>query len=157
ELQPTASSAPEWSMPKWYAVHTFSHHEKQVKDRLAARNVETFLPLYPITHRWKNRTAQLELPLFPGYLFVYIPLMERLTVLQVSGVARLVGAAGRPIPLPEREIESLRSAHKIRVHTEPHPYLEIGRRVRIKAGPFEGFLGLLLRRKGRFRVILSLE
>jgi len=144
-------------MPKWYAVHTFAHHEKQVKERLAARNVETFLPLYLTTHRWKNRTAHLELPLFPGYLFVYIPLLERLKVLQVSGVARLVGTAGTPIPLPEHEIESLRNARNISVHTEPHPYLEVGRRVRIKAGPFEGFLGILLRRKGRFRVILSLE
>ena len=142
---------------RWYAAYTFSHHEKRVRDQLVAKRVETFLPLYSTVHRWKNRRAKLELPLFPGYVFVRIPLRDRLPVLQAAGVVRLVGTAGKPTPLEDHEIESLRNACDAKIPTEPHSYLRVGRKVRIKTGPFEGFQGILLRRSRKFRVVLSLE
>jgi len=147
----------ESATPRWYAVHTFAHHEKRVNERLVGKHVGTFLPLCSVRRRRKSGTVQLEMPLFPGYLFVFIPLLERLKVLQVAGVACLVGTAGRPVPLPECEIESLRKARKMGIPAEPHRHLEIGRKVRIKAGPFEGLQGILTRRKGKNRVVLSLE
>jgi transcription antitermination factor NusG len=152
------SDAPllEFSCPKWYAVYTFAHHEKRVNERLAAKNISTFLPLYTTRHRRQSGIVLHEVPLFPGYLFAFIPLFERLKVLQVAGVARLVGTGGKPTPLPEFEIEALRNARTVGIYAEPHPYLEIGRKVRIKAGPFEGLQGILLRRKGKYRVVLSL-
>jgi len=148
---------PGWFTPRWYAAYTFSHHEKRVRDQLVAKRVETFLPLYSTVHRWKNRRAKLELPLFPGYVFVRIPLRDRLPVLQAAGVVRLVGTAGKPTPLEDHEIESLRNACDAKIPTEPHSYLRVGRKVRIKTGPFEGFQGILLRRSRKFRVVLSLE
>lgn len=100
---------------------------------------------------------QLQMPLFPGYLFVHLALRDRLKVLQVPGVARFVGFDGRPTPLPGGEIETLRDRLGRHVLAEPHPYLTVGRRVRLKSGPLAGCEGVLIRRKGAYRVVLSIE
>ena len=143
--------------PHWYAVYTCPRHEKRVADHLAGRNVEYFLPQYETVSRWKDRRVRLSLPLFPGYLFVRIPLLERLKVLEVPSVVRLVGTNGHPTPLPEEDLEKLRIGLGGSLSAEPHPFLVAGRRVRIIRGPLEGLVGVLLRRKGQFRVVLSLE
>src|SRR5437870_2014519 len=103
--------------PRWYAVYTCARHEKRVAAQLEQKTVESYLPLYNTVHRWKDRRAQVQLPLFPGYVFVRIALRERLKVLEVSGVVRLVGMQGRPAPLPEDEIVALRNGldHQLRV------------------------------------------
>jgi transcription antitermination factor NusG len=107
--------------------------------------------------RWQNRSVQLELPLFPGYVFVRIALGVRLRVLEVPGVVRLVGFNGQPYPLEEREIESLRRGIMNASRIEPHPYLSVGSRVRIKSGPLAGVEGKLVRKKNTYRVVLSLD
>jgi transcription antitermination factor NusG len=99
----------------------------------------------------------LQLPLFPGYLFVRLPLRDRMRVLQVPGVVRLVGFGEHLIALPENEIETLRSGLDGGLSAQPHPYLTAGRRVQIKGGPLAGMEGILLRRKSNFRVILSID
>src|SRR5258708_6550370 len=100
---------------------------------------------------------RLQLPLFPGYLFVRISLHDRLKVLQVPSVVRLVGFNGVPTALAEEEVEGLRRALAAGLRMEPHPYLTVGRRVRITAGPLAGREGILKRRKGTLRVVLSTE
>ena len=100
---------------------------------------------------------RLQLPLFPGYLFVRIAAADRLRVLQVPGVVRLVGFNGQLAALPDEEIEVLKKGLSSGVHAEPHRFLTTGRRVRVKRGPFEGMQGILLRRKGRQRLVLSIE
>src|SRR5713226_10151021 len=118
--------------PRWYAASTFSNHEKRVGEQLRERGVEHFLPLYDSVRRWKDRRVLLQLPLFPGYVFVRLPLRERLKVLQVPGVARLISFNGLPAALPDKEIEALRTGLAAQLRTEPHPYLTVGRRVRVK-------------------------
>jgi transcription antitermination factor NusG len=147
----------EYSVARWYAVHTFAHHEKKVHERLLGKKVDAFLPLYSVKRKRKSGPVQLEMPLFPGYLFVFLPLIERLKVLQVAGVARLVGTNGRPTALLDGEVEALRNARTLGIQTQPHRHLEIGRKVRVTAGPFEGLQGVLTRYKGKYRVVLSLE
>lgn len=143
--------------PRWYAVYTCANHEKRVAEQLRARAVEHFLPLYATVHRWKDRRMQLQLPLFPGYIFVRLPLAERLRVLEVAGVARLVGFGDQAIALPDREIEILRGALGGGLIAEPHPYLTVGSRVRIRSGPLAGLEGILLRKKADFHVVLSVD
>jgi transcriptional antiterminator NusG len=99
----------------------------------------------------------LQRPLFPGYVFVHLALRERLRVLQISGVARLVGFDGHPVPVPEEEVTRIREYLDGGLRAEPHPYLTVGRRVRLKSGPLAGSKGILLRRKGNFRVVISME
>lgn len=142
---------------QWYAAYTSANHERRVAAQLADRGVEHFLPSYISVRQWKDRRMTLQLPLFPGYVFVRMALPNRLSVLQVAGVARLVGFGRAPAPLPEGEVEALRTGLTHGVRAEPHPYLKVGRRARITAGPLAGLEGILLRWKGSWRVVLSLE
>ena len=143
--------------PNWYVVYTRANHEKRVAEQLEHRSIEHLLPLYESVRRWKDRRIQLQMPLFPGYVFVRFSLHNRLQVLQVPGVVRLVGFDGQPKALPEGEIETLRDRLSGGANVEPHPYLTMGRRARIKRGPLEGCEGILIRRKGKYRVVLSIE
>lgn len=141
----------------WFAAHTRSRHEKTVSEQLRRRQIETFLPLYMTIRRWKNGDHRVELPLFPGYTFVRIAVKDRLRVLKVPGVVRLVGFNGAPAPIEEQEVESLRQALSAGVKASPHPYLTAGRRARITAGPLAGREGILVRRKGTLRMVLSID
>lgn len=143
--------------PRWYAVCTRSNHERRVAEQFAERGVEHFLPQYDSVRRWKDRKVHLKMPLFPGYVFAHLALQNRLNVLQVPGVARLVGFAGRPSPVPEEEFAKIRGFLKNGLRSEPHPYLKAGRRVRVRSGPLEGMEGIVLRRKNGCRLVISLE
>ena len=141
----------------WFAVYTCSNHEKKIASCFGDREIEFFLPLYAARHRWKNRCAvNLELPLFPNYIFVRIERRQRVRVLEVPGVLSLIGVGRVPAPLPDFEIEALRSGLGQR-RIEPHPFLVIGERVRIRRGPMAGMEGILLRRKNDFRVVIALD
>lgn len=146
-------TAPE----RWLAACVRSRHEKKVAAQLENNALQCFLPLYESVHRWKDRRATVSLPLFPGYVFARIAPAERMRILTTPGVVKLVTFQGQPAAIPEAEIDSLRTLCANEVRMEPHPYLKAGRRVRIKSGPFTGIEGILLRRKGHFRFVLSLD
>ncbi|HLV95093.1 MAG TPA: UpxY family transcription antiterminator [Candidatus Acidoferrales bacterium] len=142
---------------RWYAAYTSANHEKRVAEQLGSRAVEHFLPVYASVRRWKDRRVTLQLPLFPGYVFVRMELRNRLQVLQIPGLARLVGFGASPVALPQDEIDALRTGLTAGLRAAPHPYLNVGRRARIKQGPLAGLEGILLRWKGNWRVVLSLD
>jgi transcription antitermination factor NusG len=142
---------------KWFAVFTRTHHEKRVAERFTERGIESFLPLYKAEHQWTHhRKVALDLPLFPNYLFVHIAPHERFRTLNVAGVLSMVSQGSTPAPLPDHEIECLRSGLHSRKF-EPHPYLAAGIKVRIKAGPFAGMQGVVLRMKSGLRVVLTVD
>jgi transcription antitermination factor NusG len=143
--------------PHWYAAYTSANHEKRVVEQMGVRELEHFLPLYSSVRRWKDRRVTLQLPLFPGYVFVRMALRDKLTVMQIPGVARLVGFNGLPTALPDQEIEALRTGLENGVRAEPHPFLTMGRRVRVKNGPLAGLQGILMRRKNHMRLVVSVE
>ncbi|MFZ0819294.1 MAG: UpxY family transcription antiterminator [Candidatus Acidiferrales bacterium] len=143
--------------PQWYVAVTRARHEKTAAMQLGERGIESFLPLYESVRRWKDRRVKLELPLFPGYVFVRLPLKDRLRVLQIPSVARFVGFGGLPAPLGDAELESLRQGLGDKRRVEPHPYLTVGRRVRIRSGPFVNLEGILIRNRGNLRVVVSVE
>jgi transcription antitermination factor NusG len=148
---------PAISRVHWYAAYTCAQHEKRVAAELVARDIEHFLPLYRSTRRWKDRRVQLQLPLFPGYIFVRLALCDRLRVVQIPSVVRLVSFGGLPTALPDAEMEIMQSGFSRNPGAEPHPFLIVGRRVHITGGPFAGLEGVLKRNKGTLRVIVSLE
>jgi len=141
----------------WFALYTCANHEKRVATHLEARKVDYFLPLYSSVRRWKDRRVRLDMPLFPGYLFVRIALSARLRVLEAPGVVRLIGFNGQPYPLPKQEIESLRAGVLNAARIEPHPHLNIGSRVRVVRGPLRGAEGIFVRKKNVYRMILTID
>jgi transcription antitermination factor NusG len=147
----------DYLQPRWYAVCTCAHHEKRVAERLGERAVEHFLPLYNSVRRWNDRRVQLQLPLFPGYVFVHLALRDRLRVLEIPSAVRLVGFSGPPVALPDDEMEALRDSLTSRLRAEPHPYLTVGRRVRVVGGPLAGLEGIVVRKKKQLRFIISLD
>jgi transcription antitermination factor NusG len=147
----------EYTEPRWYAAYTCAHHEKKVAAQLKRRAVQSFLPLYETVRRWKDRRVRVELPLFPGYIFVRIALKDRLQVLEIPSVVRLVGFNGHPCALANEEVETLHNGLTRRLRAQPHPYLTSGRRVRIIAGPLCGLEGILLRKQNNHSVVLSLD
>lgn len=140
----------------WYALYTCPRHEKRVAEEAERRSISCFLPLYRSVRRWKDRRKELELALFPGYVFVQMALENKLRVLELPGAVRLVSFNGRPAAVPADEIETLQSRlHGAKV--EPHPYLRAGRRVRVRSGAMQGLEGIVVRRKDHCRVVFSID
>jgi len=142
---------------EWYVAYTRSRHEKRVAELLQRKSIELFLPLYEAVHQWKNGRARVQLPLFPGYVFVHIPYSDRLRVLEIPGVVYLVGSAGRAAQIPEQELDVMRRTVDSGLCAEPYPYLCIGQRIRIRTGPLAGAEGILIRKKQNFRLVLSVD
>jgi transcription termination/antitermination protein NusG len=147
----------EQSIPRWFAVYTRSHHEKTSADQMVRRSIEHFLPTYEAVRRWKDRQKRSSLPLFPGYVFVRISPDQRRSVLVVPGVVRFVGFGDQPAPMGDDEIERLRRILTQGAPAEPHPYLAVGRSVRIFRGVLAGLEGVLVRKKGRLRLLVTIE
>ena len=147
----------ELSDPHWYAVYTCANHEKQVAKQFLERNIEHFLPVYDTVRRWADRKKRIQLPLFDGYIFVRIGLRDRVDVLRVPSVVKLVGFNGQPAMLSTQEIDFLRNTLLPQLRAEPHPYLKIGRTVRIVRGALQGAEGVLIRKKKANRVVVSID
>jgi len=141
----------------WYALYTCPRHEKRVAEQIQQRRISCFLPLYRSVRRWKDRRKELELALFPGYVFVNLDAHERLGVLRAPGVLRFVTFQGQPAVLRDSEIRALESSATSELRPQPHPYLQQGRKVRVRSGPLADAEGIMIRRKDGFRLVLSIE
>lgn len=141
----------------WYAACTRSRHEKKIALQLREREVEYFLPLYTSTSEWRDRRKEIQWPLFPGYIFVRSTLEDRLRILTVPGVSKLVSFKGVPSAISEECIEDLKRCVSSNFRTEPHPYLVSGDKVRIRRGALQGLTGIVIRNSSRVRVVISIE
>jgi transcription antitermination factor NusG len=142
---------------RWYAVSVRPRHENLVSRHLKHRGFHCFLPLYRSVRRWKDRRKELEMALFPGYVFVNMDARDRLGVLTAPGVLRFVTFKGEPAAVADTEIRTLELSVSPGFGAQPHPYLREGRRVRVRCGPLSGVEGIVLRRKERFRLVLSID
>jgi transcription antitermination factor NusG len=153
------STIPLCHQPQWYAIRTRSRHEKMVSEQLEQQGIETFLPLVKRTHKWSDRTKEVELPLFSGYNFVRVVFSspERLRVLRAHGVAGFVGINGAGTAIPESQIQDIRTLLTSNVPFEEHPFLKVGQRVRIRGGCLDGVEGVLAGQNGNQSLMISLE
>jgi transcription elongation factor/antiterminator RfaH len=140
----------------WYALYTRPRHEKQVFQDLSAKGIQAFLPTFRVRRRWSDRYKIVEEPLFKNYLFVQIE-YHRLSreALRSYGAVAFVTFDGVPAPIPTHEIDTIRRLVESELPCNPHPYLKIGRRIRVRSGPLEGCEGILTRKKGLTRLVLS--
>lgn len=146
--------------PEWYAVHVRSRHEFQVVRRLAIKGIETFLPTMEKLKRWKDRKKMIAFPLFSGYIFVHMPrkAQEIMNVLKIRGVVRLLGSeAGRPDPIPDSQIDTLKKVLANRDEFDLYPYLNKGQKVRITKGPLSGVEGELSEKQGKQMLVLAVD
>ena len=142
----------------WYAIYTRPRHEKQVYEDLKNRNIEAFLPIYKVRRRWSDRYKIIEEPLFKNYLFVNVEYERRYhDTLRPYGAVAFVTFDGKPAQIPEPQIEAIRRLVTSELPYNPHPYLKIGRRVRVRSGPLEDCEGILIRKKGLTRLVLSIH
>lgn len=143
---------------QWFAVRTASGREKSVASQLQARGIEEFLPVYRTRRQWSDRTKELELPLFPGYIFCRFDFSNRLPVLITPGVQMIVGVGKLPAPVSDVEIDNLRRVVASGAAALPHDqYLTVGERVRIREGSLAGVEGILVDVKNSWRIVLSVE
>jgi transcription antitermination factor NusG len=143
----------------WYAVHTRARHERVVVQRLREQGVTTFLPLVTEVHRWTDRQKSVELPLFGCYVFVKLPPTgeDRLRVLRIDSVFRFVGARGVGTPIPDAQIDAVRTLIGQQIPWSAHPFLQIGQRVRVRGGALDGVEGILLSRNDDDTLVVSID
>jgi transcription antitermination factor NusG len=141
----------------WWAIYTRHQHEKSVFNGLLAKNFEVFLPMYESLRRWKDRNKLIAFPLFPCYVFVRGGLDRKLQVLTTPGVHKVLYRGEDIASIPDQEIESIRRSLDANCRIEPHPFLKRGDRVRVTRGTLEGVEGILVRKKGLCRLILSVD
>jgi transcription elongation factor/antiterminator RfaH len=143
----------------WYVLHTKSRFENVVYDGLYKKSVEVFLPKIKVRSKRRDRRLMINVPLFPGYVFVKTDLNphRHLEIVKTVGAVRLIGTKDGPVPVPSVNIESL----KIMVAAD-HPVttgnrLRKGDRVMVVAGPFTGVTGTFVRYRGKGRVVVNIE
>lgn len=142
--------------PEWFAVYVMPRHEKRIAEHLRIREIDHFLPLYQARRKWKDGSkVTLQLPLFPGYIFVRSERLLRKRTLDVPGVFSIVGKRDGA-SISDAYMHSLRDG-LIQGKITPHPYLVAGTRVRIKSGIMSGMEGILVRMKGGCRIVVTLE
>src|SRR5262249_12004389 len=143
----------------WYALRTRPRFEKKVTAELNEKGIETFLPLNSAVHQWSDRKRVVHLPLFPGYVFVRMvaSLSERIVVLRTNGVASFVGVRNIGVPIPDDEIDAVRTVVEQKIPFEPYPYLKVGQRVCIRGGCLDGVGGVLTAVNGDQSLIISVN
>ncbi len=150
-------SEAEVSHGGWWALYTRHQHEKAVSDVLAMKGFDVFLPVYESVRRWRDRKKLLSLPLFPCYVFVRGGLDRKLQIVSTPGVHMVLRRGEQIAIVPDMEIEAIRRTLEGKLNVEPHPFLRCGERVRVKRGALEGVEGILVRKKNRFRLVLSVQ
>ena len=142
---------------RWFAVRTANGRERAVATQLQAKGIEEFLPIYRTRRQWSDRTKELELPLFPGYLFCRFDFNNRLPILITPGVKAIVGFGKAPTPVPDDEIDDLRRVVATGAVHPHHQYLTVGERVRIREGSLAGVEGILVDIKNSWRIVISVD
>lgn len=146
------------SSEKWYAIYTRARHEKKVASNLLDREIEVFLPLRSAISRWKDRRKEVQWPLFSGYVFVRIPLEMKIPVLQTAGVVQFVcSAQGMMTSIPDDQIDAIQKLIGSGLKYDPYPYLREGMTVRVKRGPLKGIEGILIGKRKKHLLVLSVD
>jgi transcription antitermination factor NusG len=143
--------------PNWYALFTRHQHEKSVAFALSNKSYEVYLPLYRSVRRWQDRAKALWLPLFPCYVFIREGMDRQLQILTTPGLIHIVKWGGCPAIVPKSQLNAIRQIVECCPNVETHPYLQAGDRVRVKSGPLTGLEGILTRKKGVARLVVSME
>lgn len=160
DKQETCETTTEYvGTPSWYAIQTWPRYEKKVAEGLQRKDLNVFLPLHSAEHQWSDRRRLIQLPLFPGYVFVRIleTAATRSSVLRTAGVAGFVGVRGAGTVIPDHEVEAVHAILEKGILFSPHPFLNVGKRIRLRGGSLDGIEGILTAINGDDTLIVSVE
>lgn len=145
------------NVPQWYALYTRPRFEKTVNLKLQEKGLESYLPLRTVLRQWSDRRKKVEVPLFSCYVFVRIPLRQKIYAVQTHGVVRMVSFSGNPLPIPDEEIKAVKGILERSDSFETSQYLALGQIVKVIRGPFEGIRGRLIENRGHKRLLVGIE
>jgi transcriptional antiterminator NusG len=145
--------------PQWYAIQTRGRHEKKVAQKMHDRGLHSFLPVACEVRRWSDRRKVIEAPLYPCYTFLRasIDAAMRASVLRIPGVLDFVGLPGRPLAIPDPEIEVIQRLLAQCIPMRTHVFLSEGTRVRIRGGALDGMEGILVKRNSDSSLVVSVQ
>jgi transcription antitermination factor NusG len=141
----------------WFALHVRTRFERAVAKNLRGKGYEEFLPLFRRTSQWSDRKKEIELPLFPGYVFCRFNPHHRLPILMIPGVNSVVGIGKTLMPVEERELDAVRAVLQSNAYCEPWSYLDVGQHVRVERGPLAGTEGIVTDLKNTCRLVISIN
>lgn len=147
---------PDPGMGRWYALYVRSRHEKVVESGLRGKGYSAFSPFYRTKRKRVDRIAEIDVALFPGYVFCHFDSNKRLPILMTPGIVRIVGPGNRPEPVDDTEIASIRTVALSGRPVQPWPFLRSGQRIRLQAGPLMGAEGIFLRVKDEYHLVVSI-
>lgn len=142
---------------RWYAVQVRGNQEHLTRELLEARGYKTFLPTYVTVRQWSDRRKRIERPLFTGYVFSQAHHAERVNILTLQPVLRIVGTGHTPIPIDPDEFAALESVVRADLSREPCDELTVGQRVLVVDGPLAGHRGRLDCSRGKHRFLVSIS
>ena len=143
---------------RWVAVWTRSRHEKLVRDQLAGKDMEVFLPLVTVPSTRRDRRRMIDAPAFPGYLFARVGMIESLAVRSARGVVGIVGPTRTEhSAIPDDQVEGIRRMVQSTLEVDPYPWLKVGSVVRVKSGPLRGLSGYLVERRRKLRLVVAVD
>jgi transcriptional antiterminator NusG len=143
---------------QWFAIWVRSRHEQVVREQLEQKRFEAFLPTITKWSRWKDRKKKIDWPLFPGYCFARFNPIDILPILKCTGVVNIVSFEGKPAPIPEFELESIRLLVGSELQYDPCPMIREGMMVEVVHGPLRGVIGRLMRKVAQHaRLVLSVD
>ena len=147
---------PDVGADRWYALYVRSRHEKTVENSLRGKGYTVFSPSYRTKRKRVDRITEIEVALFPGYVFCQFDSNKRLPILMTPGVVEVVGRGNRPEPVDDTEIASIRTVALAGRPVQPWPFLKLGQRIRLQAGPLTGAEGIFLRVKDEYHLVVSI-
>jgi transcription antitermination factor NusG len=143
---------------RWFAIWTRSRHEQVVREQLEQKRFEAFLPTVTRWSRWKDRKKKIDWPLFPGYCFARFNPADTLPILKCMGVVSIVSFEGKPAPIPDYELESIRLLVGSELQYDPCPMIREGMMVEVVHGPLRGVVGRLEEKDTqKARLVLSVN
>jgi transcription antitermination factor NusG len=145
------------SRKQWYALQLRTRFEKVVALHLRGKGYEEYLPTYRSRHHWSDRIKEIELPLFPGYIFCKFDVTDRFPVLVIPGVNSVVSFGGTPMPIPEQEIVAVKRIVNSGMQYGPWPGVSVGQAVQVKYGPLRGLEGTVVQVKKNYRFVISID
>lgn len=152
---PEPAAIQEPSRLEWFALYVRSRHERTVERSLLSRGLQAIAPFYKVRRRRADRNVDLEVPIFPSYVFCQFEATKRLPILQTSGVVFIVSRDGQPEPIDSTEVASIQKIAASGRAVQPWDFLQNGQRVRIRAGSLAGAEGILVRIRNRERLVVS--